>query len=88
MNAQPYQGERKGAHRGIDGLLSIEVGKKTEKAIVPVKGGAHVSRANIATLKGDLDREKAAAGLFAEPTFKEARKEDKEGKKQQPGFDV
>jgi site-specific DNA-methyltransferase (adenine-specific) len=71
VNAQPYQGGRKGADRGIDGLLYIEVGKGTEKVIVQVKGGAHVSRANIATLKGDVDREKAAVGLFvtlAEPT--------------------
>lgn len=139
VNAQPYQGGRKGADRGIDGLLYIEVGKKTEKVIVQVKGGAHVSRANIATLKGDVQREKAAVGLFvtlAEPTremlkeaiaaghyespfhgavpriqilsvedllagkkpqlpdlsrgeqtFKKARKEDKQGKKQQSGFD-
>lgn len=72
VNAQPYQGGRKGADRGIDGLLYIEVGKsKTEKVIVQVKGGASVTRANIATLKGDVDREKAAIGLFvtlAEPT--------------------
>ena len=72
VNAQPYQGGRKGADRGIDGLLYIEVGKnKTEKVIVQVKGGANVTRANIATLKGDVDREKAAVGLFitlAEPT--------------------
>ena len=71
VNAQPYQGGRKGADRGIDGLLYIEVGKQTEKVIVQVKGGANVTRANIATLKGDVDREKAAIGLFvtlAEPT--------------------
>lgn len=71
VNAQPYQGGRRGADRGIDGKLFIEVGKKTEKVIVQVKGGANVSRANIATLKGDVDREKAAVGLFvtlAEPT--------------------
>ena len=72
VNAQPYQGGRKGADRGIDGLLYVEVGKnKTEKVIVQVKGGAHVTRAHIATLKGDVEREKAAIGLFvtlAEPT--------------------
>jgi hypothetical protein len=71
VNAQPYQGGRKGADRGIDGLLYIEVGKSTEKVIVQVKGGAHVSRANIATLEGDVDREKAVVGLFVtltEPT--------------------
>ena len=72
VNAQPYQGGRKGADRGIDGLLYIEVGRnQTEKVIVQVKGGASVTRANIATLKGDVDREKAAVGLFVtltEPT--------------------
>lgn len=72
VNAQPYQGGRKGADRGIDGVLYIEVGKnKTEKVIVQVKGGANVTRANIATLKGDVEREKAALGLFitlSEPT--------------------
>ena len=139
VNAQPYQGGRKGADRGIDGLLYIEVGKSTEKVIVQVKGGAHVSRANIATLKGDVDREKAVIGLFitlteptkemqkeavaaghyespyhgtvpkiqiltveallngvkpqlpdlsrGEQTFKKAKREDKDGKKAQPGFD-
>ena len=72
VGAQMYKGGKKGADGGIDGLLWIEVGKsKTEKLIVQVKGGVHVTRANIATLKGDVDREKAAIGLFitlAEPT--------------------
>lgn len=71
VNAQPYQGGRKGADRGIDGLLYIEVGKKTEKVIVRVKGGANIKRGDIATLKGDVEREKAAVGLFVtltEPT--------------------
>ena len=65
VGAQPYKGGKKGADGGLDGLLWIEVGKgKTEKVIVQVKGGIHVNRANIATLKGDIDREKAALGLF------------------------
>ena len=76
VGAQPYKGGKKGADGGIDGMLWIEVGGKgkssqTEKVIVQVKGGVHVNRANIATLKGDIDREKAAIGLFitlAEPT--------------------
>ncbi len=72
VNAQYYQSGRKGAERGIEGLLCIEVGRnRTEKVIVQVKGGASVTRANIATLKGDVEREKAAVGLFitlAEPT--------------------
>ncbi len=50
----------------------IEVGKgKTEKVIVQVKGGVFVTRSDIATLKGDVEREKAVVGLFVtltEPT--------------------
>ena len=76
VGAQPYKGGKKGADGGIDGMLWIEVGgtgksSQTEKVIVQVKGGVHVNRANIATLKGDIDREKAVIGLFitlAEPT--------------------
>jgi DNA modification methylase len=72
VGAQPYKGGKKGADGGIDGMIWIEVGKrKTEKVIVQVKGGAHVNRAAIATLKGDIEREKAALGLFitlASPT--------------------
>ena len=69
VGAQPYKGGKKGADGGIDGMLWIEVGgtgksSQTEKVIVQVKGGVHVNRANIATLKGDIDREKAAIGLF------------------------
>jgi DNA modification methylase len=72
VGAQLYKGGKKGADGGIDGLLWIEVGKgKTEKVIVQVKGGLNVTRANIATLVGDVGREKAAMGLFislVEPT--------------------
>lgn len=88
VNAQPYQGGRKGADRGIDGLRYIEVGKgKTEKVIVQVKGGASVTRANIATLKGDVDREKAAIGLFvtlAEPTREMTREASAAGHYESP----
>lgn len=72
VGAQIYKGGKKGADGGIDGLLWIEVGKgKTEKVIVQVKGGATGGRAAIATLIGDVSREKAAIGLFItliEPT--------------------
>ncbi len=72
VGAQMYKGGKKGADGGIDGLLWIEVGKsKTEKVIVQVKGGGHGGRAAIATLIGDVSREKAAIGLFItliEPT--------------------
>lgn len=70
VGAQMYKGGKKGADGGIDHLLWMVGKSKTEKVIVQVKGGVHVTRANIATLKGDVDREKAAIGLFitlAEP---------------------
>ena len=89
VNAQPYQGGRKGADRGIDGLLYMETGKnKTEKVIVQVKGGASVTRANIATLKGDVEREKAAVGLFitlAEPTREMLREATAAGQEEKTG---
>ena len=73
VGAQIYKHGKKGADGGIDGLLWITVGRNnhTEKVIVQVKGGAHVGRSDIATLIGDVAREKAAIGLFitlAEPT--------------------
>ena len=90
VNAQPYQGGRKGADRDIDGLLYIEVSKnQTEKMIVQVNGGANVMRAKIATLKGDLDRENAAVGLFitlAEPTREMLRESTAAGHFETPHF--
>ena len=49
----------------LDGLLWIDVERgKTEKVIVQAKGGGHGGRGAIATLIGDVGREKAAIGLF------------------------
>ena len=64
-NAQPYKGGRKGADKGIDGLLWVQGdGKKTEKCIISVKGGENVGVAMIRDLKGTLEREKAPMGIF------------------------
>ncbi len=63
---------------GIDGLIFPEVGKtKTEKIVVSVKGGEHVGAAMVRDLKGVLDRERAAIGLFVTltPPTKEMVKE-------------
>ncbi|PIT89840.1 site-specific DNA-methyltransferase [Candidatus Kuenenbacteria bacterium CG10_big_fil_rev_8_21_14_0_10_36_11] len=75
----------RGADKGIDGIITFIKdyysngnGKKKNgngdyrygKAIVQVKGGS-VQRNQIATLKGDVEREKAEAGIFItleEPT--------------------
>lgn len=65
VGAQPYKGGKKGADSGIDGLIFPQVGKSdTAKVVVSVKGGQHVSVQMIRDLKGVLDREKAAIGLF------------------------
>ncbi len=65
VNAQPYRGGKKGADGGVDGIIYAEVGKnKTEKILVSVKGGAHISNGMIRDLQGAMDREKAIMGLF------------------------
>jgi site-specific DNA-methyltransferase (adenine-specific) len=58
----------RGADKGIDGTLLFlknVVNDKREygRAIVQIKGGG-VQRSHIATLKGDMAREKAEAGIF------------------------
>lgn len=72
VNAQPYQGKKKGADSGIDGLIFFQDDLEgAKKIIVSVKGGESVSVSQIRDLKGTLEREKAAIGLFvtlAEPT--------------------
>jgi site-specific DNA-methyltransferase (adenine-specific) len=79
VSALPAQNKTKekmkGADKGIDGVITFykDVSRQPfeyGKAIVQVKGG-HVQRNQIATLKGDMEREKADAGLFIsleEPT--------------------
>lgn len=78
VNAQPYQGKKKGADSGIDGLIFFQDEKnKPKKIVVSVKGGNHVSVAMIRDLAHVVEREEAAIGLFvtlAEPT-KPMRKE-------------
>lgn len=80
VNAVPAQSKTKdkmrGADKGIDGIIYFHKnmangngngnGKgKWEygKAIVQIKGGS-VQRNHVATLKGDVEREKAEAGIF------------------------
>jgi len=72
VGARPAQDKKKGADRGIDGFMYFfddETGK-AKKIVVQVKSG-HVTRSQVATLKGDIEREKAAIGIFItlqEPT--------------------
>jgi site-specific DNA-methyltransferase (adenine-specific) len=72
VNAQPYQGKKKGADSGIDGLIYFQDDTSgAKKIIVSVKGGENVGRVMIADLKNSVQRENAQIGLFItlnEPT--------------------
>lgn len=69
IGANPPSGEtKKGADRGIDGLILFYEGKDTaqpklRKIIVQVKGGG-AGRGDIAKLKGDIEREDAPMGVL------------------------
>ena len=65
INAQPYQGKKKGADGGIDGLIYFnDDGKMPKKIVVSVKGGDNVSVAMVRDLAHVVEREKAEIGLF------------------------
>ncbi|VBB39028.1 Adenine specific DNA methylase Mod [uncultured Spirochaetota bacterium] len=73
IGAQPYQGKKKGADSGIDGLIFFKDDhtENYKKIIVSVKGGEHINVAMIRDLMGTIEREKAAIGIFitlTEPT--------------------
>jgi len=72
VNAQPFQGKKKGSDGGIDGLIFFQDDEKgAKKIIVSVKGGEHVSVTMVKDLIATVEREKAAIGLFitlSEPT--------------------
>ena len=65
VDARPAQDRKKGADSGVDGYINFfdDNSGKTKRIIVQVKSG-HVTRNQIATLKGDMDREEAEIGLF------------------------
>lgn len=72
VNAQPFQGKKKGADTGIDGLIYFQDDKGLpKKIVVSVKAGENIGVAMIRDFAHVIDREKAALGLFitlAEPT--------------------
>jgi len=75
VEVPPYQGKKKGADSGIDGLryiADLENGKEIRrKIIVSVKGGENVGAAMVRDLIGTMQTNKADIGLFvtlAEPT--------------------
>jgi DNA modification methylase len=74
VDAQPLGGvEKKGADRGIDGVITFtdKHGELTS-VLVSVKSG-HVNSSMVRDLKGAMDRDKAAIGVFL--TLEEPSKE-------------
>ncbi|MBI5695365.1 MAG: restriction endonuclease, partial [Nitrospirae bacterium] len=72
VDAQPYQGRKKGADSGIDGLIFFQDDNgPAKKIIVSVKGGENVSVNMVRDLAHVVERENASIGLFvtlAKPT--------------------
>ena len=72
VDARPAQDRKKGADSGVDGYIYFfdDNSGKAKRVVAQVKSG-RVNRGQIATLKGDMEREKAEIGLFItlqEPT--------------------
>jgi len=84
VGARPLGGEaggragKRGADRGVDGLITFidDHTGRPKKIIVQVKSG-HVKSGDIRDLKGTVEREKAALGVFItlEPPTREMEKE-------------
>ena len=65
IGARPANDRRKGADSGVDGYINFfdDNSGKPKRVIVQVKSG-RVNRGQIATLKGDMERDGADIGLF------------------------
>ena len=65
VDARPGHDRRRGADAGVDGYVNFfdDESGKAKTVLVQVKSG-HVQRNVIATLKGDMEREKAEMGLL------------------------
>jgi site-specific DNA-methyltransferase (adenine-specific) len=72
VDARPGQDKKKGADKGVDGYIYFfdDRSGKAKKIVIQVKSG-HVTASQIRDLKGVIEREKAAIGVFItleEPT--------------------
>ena len=96
IRARPYGGDagskkgKKGADRGIDGLITFidEAGGKAKRVIVQVKSGK-VKSGDIRDLVGTVEREGAALGVFLSlepPTAEMTREAVAAGFYQSPGW--
>jgi DNA modification methylase len=65
IGARPYGDKKKGGDTGIDGIKYFRVSPtETVKTVVSVKGGEHLAPTMVRDLKGVMEREKAAMGIF------------------------
>lgn len=65
VDAMPFGGRKKGADGGIDGIIYFRPnGRRTERALVSVKGGTSVGVGMIRELHSTMEREKAPIGIF------------------------
>jgi DNA modification methylase len=65
VDAMPFGGKKKGADGGIDGIIYFKPdGRRTERALVSVKGGDNVGVQMIRDLHSVIEREKAPIGVF------------------------
>jgi site-specific DNA-methyltransferase (adenine-specific) len=72
VDARPAQDKKKGADRSVDGYIYFfdDESGRAKKVVVQVKSG-HVSAPQVRDLKGTVEREQAAVGVFItleEPT--------------------
>ena len=78
LEAQPQSEQRRGADRGVDGMLYFIDGQRRtpQKAVIQVKGG-RVTSSQVRDLRGVVEREQAAMGLFIslEPPTRDMRQE-------------
>jgi hypothetical protein len=81
VDAVPYDGKKKGADGGIDGIIFFNPdGKNNERALVSVKGGATVGLTMLKELITTVSHNKAKIGVFITlskptgPMIKEASK--------------
>ncbi len=77
IGGQPYKGGKKGMDRGIDGYLHFrDAHNKPQLAVISVKGGG-IKSGDIRDLKGTMEREGAALGVFLtlNPPTREMEKE-------------
>jgi hypothetical protein len=74
VNAQPYQGKKKGADGGIDGLIFFHDDKSgAKKIVVSVKGGENVSVPMVRDLAHVIDREKRRSDCSSRSPHRRAR---------------